>query len=1315
MNNNQEFAPVGSMNQDDSIINPTKNSAGRNAFALGDYKYALNARIGSSRSDNFNDLEILKGTTEVTNYRVRSQMFTNSDFGSGLTGWSQIAVAGGDPWIVSSGVRCIGSSTSSISDILYQSVSTIYKRVGIRVKITVELLAETAVLQLVFLNGSTILSTQNLINDSGESNISGDVYAKYTNVELPTGCNRIGVQLFSTSTLIPSVEINEFKLYDWVVGLRPSGTEKVIGKREDKENNLLYYHVWNSNDDHCIRFYDPSENAIYELMKWDGLAYDPTYFVSSALIDNYYGFTDRNNSPRLVDVYSISDLFLILGSDFREYHISFHRWAPVMPPVVRAHWDNTNNNYEKFKDKVFQFSYRYIYQGHLKSRWSPISNVAQNFIGNSGGEITSIELYVPGFSLDVPDAAVEYNYFGHDSVKFTDFVESIEYGYRESSIDTWRILKRYDVKSSGNTILRYIDGSNSTPIPTDDFAQLFDTVPFLAGAIEAIDNRFLFADCLDELETAPPVQVTDVGVVKYDGNSLNSVNFNFGVNNQADNALVYTGMVASDAQQLGLRNMISDTTFKGRGIYKPGIQWLHKDGWRSAVYTTDNWIYEIPEETGIIDRIYGLTFKFPSSFRPPPWAVAYQIMRTNCLNIDYFMFGPANYITYLVDNGTAITDDLEVPESLRDRIRQHFENARLITGQDLDKYIPTLSKNPFMRSVISDVRRTVAATNLAAASRLYININNWYNSSIRVAGTPNTNNPLNKLYYNFREGDRVRFLGSTVSATPSSGQKTVFDMPILEFTGIGMIVEKPDGILWLPDNTANTVPDDRLIEVYTPKVASTQNPSGGNDYLYYETGEWYPVLFPGTEQRDMAKRDWLWTNNAGITCSTYGDIKVFNKRPFTYGDCHVKNANTLYFDVKADGTRSVNVTSTNMNPVLTPTPETFDIWEKNNGRPSPAYTDLPVVRFKPTQVRFGGQAVEESFVNNINRFRDEDQKIYPSEYGRIRALVNTANAQVESVGAIMLAIGERETFSIYVNRSTLEDLSGRSQVALSDKVLGSYNTLLGSHGTLNPESVSSERGRVYFWDALDGSWIQYGRDGLTEISFYKMRNWFREIAALLINEYGDVNPQAISEFDPYNEELVTFINHSVLPATFRGYSTYKGAMYSEPDNGWKSIHSYQPEMFGKINTQLVAFKDGGLYLMETNTTRSTFFGQKYDVMIEPVFNGQVPRIMKSHQAISIISTHKWSVERFLSEYRGAKTIQQSSLDLGLIQEKEDAYYAAILNDINTPLKSNPILNGDKMRSKAIRALLKLDPAVITESLLHYVVLGDIDSPKNPVT
>lgn len=1307
------FTPAGGMNQDDSIVTPSPESeSGMSLFQTGDYRYALNARIGSSRYDSFGDVENIKDSVDVTDFYAYKSLVTNPDFTGSLTPWQELT--GSSPWsyLSNKAVISTGLSGAFTSNIRYQPISIFGNKINVSFSYSIVTGFNLGIgLNIIFLQGTTVLSLMR-INSLGI--VPSE--AKSLALTLPAGCDGVGFQMFATSTGTSSMELDYFRVNGMSVSARPAGDEKVIGKLEDTRSQRLYYCVWNSNNQHSIRYYDPILGAIFELFRWTGLKFQPTFFVKMARIENWISFTDRNNPPRLINVEDIGELMLTLGeTNMREFHISHHKWAPTMPPITRAYWDGSTDNAPKLIKKVYQWAYRYVYKGKLRSRFSPTSaanNQITNGSGGNGGKITAIELYIPGFIYDDPASGAQYNYFGHNDIKFLSAVEAIEIVYRDGQNELWRIFKVIENTGTFQTTIRFTGESNSTPIATDDFSQLFDTVPFLAGTVEAIDNRFVFGDCLDEHEPASKPVITDIGVASADvglPNTLWSVAA----------PSVFTGMPGPDAIEISSRNAITNHTFKSRGRYKLALIYQDHRGWVSGGYTTDNWVYDIPENDPNLtispgERQYGLKFKIDASIRPPKWAVAYQVVRTNCLNINYFMFGAANRMTVLIDDIAAALNDIgTLSQDVKNRIAQHFENSRIVDGYEFSRVVKEETRNKSFQNYLlgnnisnrlrTEIRNTKPAVNVSDGSRIYIDINNWYNSSKSdLAG--NKDNPMNSLFYNFREGDRVRFIGA-YTGSPNDNQKFVFDELITEFTGKAIICKKPDGVIWLPNNGDGAISKarDYVIEVYTPQVP------GDSDYIYYETGEWYPVGYPMTEQRHYTRTDWTYTNNASIFVTNYGPIKEFEPMPFALGDCSMISKRN-YKDLMANSPSAVLISSSSMTNRVD---EIWGDWDRGNGRPSTAYRNYPTSLFKETLARFSGQIIEGSFVNNINRFIDENQFFYPSEYGRIRDLVNTQNAQVESVGAILLAIGERETWSIYVNRITIEDLAGRTQVGLSDKVLGSYNTLLGSHGTMNPESVSKKRGNVWFWDAINGSWIRYGRDGLTPISDYKMRNWFRELGDLLIIKYQtDTPPRVISEFDPFNEEAVTRIDHDSLPATFRGYYSYKGACFSENDKRWKQCHDYDPEMFGKMNNQLVGFKDGGVVLYEKGEDSGTFHGVKYDVKIEPVFMS--PILVKSWQTLAVVSSHPWFAERIMSEYRGAKTIQMSNISLSKFDDKEDAYWAAVLNDENTPNVTNPLIEGRKMRSKAIQVLLTLDPMVVERSLLHYVSVGYIESPKNPV-
>jgi hypothetical protein len=230
-----------------------------------------------------------------------------------------------------------------------------------------------------------------------------------------------------------------------------------------------------------------------------------------------------------------------------------------------------------------------------------------------------------------------------------------------------------------------------------------------------------------------------------------------------------------------------------------------------------------------------------------------------------------------------------------------------------------------------------------------------------------------------------------------------------------------------------------------------------------------------------------------------------------------------------------------------------------------------------------------------------------------------------------------------------------------------------------------------------------------------MKSWFKQIADLLLATYQSATPpRVISDYDGYNDELVTRIDHASLPATLRGYSNYKGSIFSEDHKKWKGCHTWNPEFFSKIGTQMLMFLNGEVYLHEKGENYSEFLGAaKADVMIEPVFN-ILSHDAKHWMALCVAATNKWSAESIESEYRGStRSLVVSSLSLDEFEEREDAYWAAIKRNSNTPSIANPRLEGSPVICRAIKVLLKLDPDAQGLSLLHYVFAAYKDSAKNP--
>lgn len=1136
------LTPLGGLNQDDSLFVPPPGSGGISPFEAGDYRYALNARIGSSIEDNDSSVENFPSTLAITNY------------------WT---------W-----------------------------------------------------NGSAFVS-----------------------------------------------------------GSAPAGTNTAINKFEDRDENKVYYFVHNSNGDHQILMFVKYERRIYELLKWD-LSFDLTKFISCTKINKYLIFTDYNSAPRIVDVTDIYRLKSDLGVNFSEFHISFAKWAPIMPPLVTADLTETN---DFMKEGAFQFTYRYVYSGGFKSTLSPPSIWASNqILGNS----YIFKVSIPGYIYDKENDS----FFTHSSIKFYEFVEYIELCYRESPIQPWKLFQRHKVSSGDNQTFYFKNNGNISIIPDIEGSQYNDAVPLLSGSVEAIDNRPMFADNLDDFQV-PDFEVEDVTVYSASSSTWNATGVGF-PNMSASGKDIKTG-----------QSLINQFSFKQRAIYKLGIIYYHHTGRTGLVISPSNWIYQIPPETAIAsptlsENFYALGFNIPSSVTPPNDAVGYSIVRTDSLNIEFFMEGVCNDVRYLgktTSPSASLTDYKTIPDAIQTIINDRTNSAN--PGNEID----------LARMSASAYREDVEVTSLASASRLYFDCNNWINSS-KGNSTGANSSISNNLFYNFKKGDRLRFVGGV------GVFYRWYDEEIVEFTGRGFIINKPSDLFGFEKiSSVSWVPANQQVEVYRLKPVNEDD-----TFFFYEIGEYYPITNPGTVSRNFLKRDFRYTNNPAVTDTLIANslYPIYDKMPIIAGDVW-SVSKSFYFDYYSSAAGKTGVSNIIRFTQMNQDPRNAGgIWNHNQGRRFVAYEYLPVQYRKETQVRFGNKFLEDSLFIGINTFRERNQFIYPSEYGKIRAMVNTSNAMVESVGNILLVIGEMESWSVYVNRTTLEDLSGSSQVSISDKVLGSYNTLLGSHGTLNPESVSKESGMVLWWNAKRGVWVRYSRDGLTEVSKYGMKNWFKDIGDLLIQYYySGTAPKVISTFDDYHEEWITQINHSSLPSTFKGYDSYKCVTFAErnADKRWKSIWDYAPDIFASMDNEVYSIIGSAVHIHEQGADFGSIYGVKKDTLLQLVANTD-PRKNKVWKAIAETASDKWSLPEILGDWKSnGATRQQSEILLAQLKELEGTFWADIRRDGNSPNAVSfqaGIVEGNAMRSKTLILMLMLDPEVDYLSVFHWLNVSYDDSEKN---
>ena len=277
----------------------------------------------------------------------------------------------------------------------------------------------------------------------------------------------------------------------------PSGTNKVIGFYSDRVRNRAYYFLWNSNGYNTILYYDLNADTVVTVLQSktqsnniDILNFNPSYKVLSVNIfyrdleGDILFFNDGYNPPKSLNVINL------YGNDWKLEYLLVAKAPPVMPPKV-TYENDTTITINNLRNKLFQFSYRYVYDNNEKSVWSSKSIVPLP-------QQPSLTL-TDNNATNNSRIAVLFSTGGAD-------VKAIEISFRETTnglTSDWYLIKSLDKNSlsiSDNDVynLKFYNDSIYSQIDVIETGQLQDWVPQKANAGElANGNVLLYAGIVE--------------------------------------------------------------------------------------------------------------------------------------------------------------------------------------------------------------------------------------------------------------------------------------------------------------------------------------------------------------------------------------------------------------------------------------------------------------------------------------------------------------------------------------------------------------------------------------------------------------------------------------------------------------------------------------------------------------------------------------------------------------------------------------------------------------------------------------------------
>ena len=240
-----------------------------------------------------------------------------------------------------------------------------------------------------------------------------------------------------------------------------------------------------------------------------------------------------------------------------------------------------------------------------------------------------------------------------------------------------------------------------------------------------------------------------------------------------------------------------------------------------------------------------------------------------------------------------------------------------------------------------------------------------------------------------------------------------------------------------------------------------------------------------------------------------------------------------------------------------------------------------------------------SGVNNLNQFIQAEKitKDLNPIYGSIQKLKAGWGQSGD-----LIALCEDRILKILANKDALFNADGNTNVTATNKVLGTAVPYSGEYGiSKNPESFASESYRAYFTDKVRGTVMRLSMDGLTPISDFGMKDWFRDNLKL--------NNTIVGSYDDKKDEYNISLPNTTEP-------TARSITFKENVKGWVSFKSFITNNGISCANEYYTFLNGNLWKHNDETVdRNTFYNNYFNSTFDVVFN-DAPGIVKSFYTLN---------------------------------------------------------------------------------------------------
>lgn len=278
---------------------------------------------------------------------------------------------------------------------------------------------------------------------------------------------------------------------------------------------------------------------------------------------------------------------------------------------------------------------------------------------------------------------------------------------------------------------------------------------------------------------------------------------------------------------------------------------------------------------------------------------------------------------------------------------------------------------------------------------------------------------------------------------------------------------------------------------------------------------------------------------------------------------------------------------------------------------------------------FSGLFNSKTGINELNQFNmslNPTKELEPN-YGGIQKLY--------TLDTNLLALTEDKVFRVLADKDALFNADDGVNVTATNLVLGQAMSYQGDFGiSTHPESFAFFNNNAYFTDAKRGVVLQLSpaNGQIFPISSIGMSNFFRDrlgalnAGAKLIGAHNGYKKQYLISIQGYNQNAA-----SIGSETIPNETSEITLAYSQRAKGWTSRFSFIPEFGITSNSKFYTFKNGKVYLHNSNTAaRNNFYGVQYNSEVQVIFNDN-PTFVSDWLSINYEGSEGWEAIEIIGD------------------------------------------------------------------------------------